>query len=185
VERLVRVRIGACGYRRRIDPAIFSLMSLGRGPLSGQYDYRRGRSLHRRHAGSRWIVGGSAASLGRLSRRAASSAVRSPCGPCSSTARRAQGGNRPARRADARLSAGCQAVDNRRRRDAGGRSSLGRRTGRQNTFAAQALVARQRQDGGWGPNRNLPSDAYATGETLWALKESGVLAASDPYISVA
>jgi N-acyl-D-amino-acid deacylase len=45
---------------------------------------------------------------------------------------------------------------------------------------AQALVARQRLDGGWGPNRNLPSDAYATGETLWALKESGVLAASDP-----
>jgi hypothetical protein len=44
---------------------------------------------------------------------------------------------------------------------------------------AQGLITLQRQDGGWGPNRNLPSDAYATGEALWALKESGVLAASD------
>jgi hypothetical protein len=44
---------------------------------------------------------------------------------------------------------------------------------------AQGLITLQRQDGGWGPNRNLPSDAYATGEALWALKESAVLAASD------
>jgi N-acyl-D-amino-acid deacylase len=35
------------------------------------------------------------------------------------------------------------------------------------------LVARQRSDGGWGQTENLPSDAYATGEVLWALHESG------------
>ena len=41
------------------------------------------------------------------------------------------------------------------------------------------LVSKQRADGGWGQTDNLPSDAYATGEALWALHESG-LAASDP-----
>ena len=45
---------------------------------------------------------------------------------------------------------------------------------------AKALIAKQRADGGWAPNRNLTSDAYATGETLWALTEAGVLKASDP-----
>ncbi len=38
----------------------------------------------------------------------------------------------------------------------------------------------QREDGGWAQNRNLSSDAYATGEVLWALRESGVLKPSDP-----
>ncbi len=42
------------------------------------------------------------------------------------------------------------------------------------------LIAAQRQDGGWAQNPNLASDAYATGESLWALRESGVLHASDP-----
>lgn len=41
-----------------------------------------------------------------------------------------------------------------------------------------ALVAMQRPDGGWPQNPNLASDAYATGETLWALGESGVLTPS-------
>jgi hypothetical protein len=39
----------------------------------------------------------------------------------------------------------------------------------------RALLAVQRADGGWSQNRNLASDAYATGESLWALRESGVL----------
>ncbi len=43
----------------------------------------------------------------------------------------------------------------------------------------QQLISAQRADGGWGQTPNLPSDAYATGEVLWALHESGV-AASDP-----
>ncbi len=43
----------------------------------------------------------------------------------------------------------------------------------------QQLAARQRPDGGWGQTDNLPSDAYATGEALWALHESGT-APSDP-----
>jgi ankyrin repeat protein len=45
---------------------------------------------------------------------------------------------------------------------------------------AKTLIASQRPDGGWGQNPNLPSDAYATGETLWALQESHTLKVSDP-----
>jgi hypothetical protein len=48
------------------------------------------------------------------------------------------------------------------------------------TSQAKALAARQRADGGWGQNSNLESDAFATGETLWALRECGTLTASDP-----
>jgi ankyrin repeat protein len=42
--------------------------------------------------------------------------------------------------------------------------------------AAQKLLGRQRPDGGWAGNPNLTSDAYATGEALYALYESGALA---------
>lgn len=45
---------------------------------------------------------------------------------------------------------------------------------------AQALIAAQRADGGWAQNRNLSSDAYATGETLWALRDAGELKVTDP-----
>jgi ankyrin repeat protein len=55
---------------------------------------------------------------------------------------------------------------------AGGESDAVRAAGR-------ALIAQQQADGGWTPNPNLSSDAYATGQTLWALKESGALTASD------
>lgn len=44
---------------------------------------------------------------------------------------------------------------------------------------AKSLIAAQRADGGWSQNRYQESDAYATGETLWALTEAGVLKASD------
>jgi len=44
---------------------------------------------------------------------------------------------------------------------------------------AQQLIAKQRLDGGWGQTDNLKSDAYATGEVLWALHETGT-SASDP-----
>lgn len=47
------------------------------------------------------------------------------------------------------------------------------------TFQAKALATRQRTDGGWAQNPNLESDAYATGETLWALRECGALTAAD------
>jgi hypothetical protein len=43
----------------------------------------------------------------------------------------------------------------------------------------KALADAQHSDGGWSQNRNLASDAYATGEALYALKETGALAASD------
>jgi ankyrin repeat protein len=45
----------------------------------------------------------------------------------------------------------------------------------------QQLVAKQRSDGGWGQTDNLPSDAYATGEALWALHESGTAAFDAVY----
>jgi len=48
------------------------------------------------------------------------------------------------------------------------------------SLMGRALIAQQRSDGGWAPNRNLASDAFATGETLWALRESGVLTPADP-----
>ena len=46
--------------------------------------------------------------------------------------------------------------------------------------AAQALVAAQRNDGGWAQTATLTSDAYATGEALVALAQSGALAVSSP-----
>jgi hypothetical protein len=42
----------------------------------------------------------------------------------------------------------------------------------------KALTGAQHADGGWSQNRNLASDAYATGEALYALQEAGILAAS-------
>jgi hypothetical protein len=46
--------------------------------------------------------------------------------------------------------------------------------------AAGELVAEQRADGGWSQIRSLKSDAYATGEALVALRESGALAVTSP-----
>jgi ankyrin repeat protein len=45
--------------------------------------------------------------------------------------------------------------------------------------AARGLVELQRADGGWAANRYLESDAYSTGEALYALHESGTLRTSD------
>jgi len=43
------------------------------------------------------------------------------------------------------------------------------------------LIAKQRADGGWGQTDNLRSDAYATGEALWALHETGMGASEAVY----
>ncbi|MBI1325816.1 hypothetical protein GC170_21855 [bacterium] len=45
---------------------------------------------------------------------------------------------------------------------------------------AHDLLKQQRADGGWAELATLPSDAYATGQALVALKEAGILAPSDP-----
>ena len=37
-----------------------------------------------------------------------------------------------------------------------------------------ALLKRQNADGGWSPIKDLPSDAYATGQALWVLSFAGV-----------
>jgi ankyrin repeat protein len=47
---------------------------------------------------------------------------------------------------------------------------------------ARDLLAEQRADGGWAQHASLKSDAYATGQALTALRESGVLAVTEePY----
>jgi ankyrin repeat protein len=46
--------------------------------------------------------------------------------------------------------------------------------------AATALIARQRDDGGWSQIPTLSSDAYATGQALTALAGSGALKPTDP-----
>jgi hypothetical protein len=48
--------------------------------------------------------------------------------------------------------------------------------------AGSRLLALQRSDGGWGQITRLASDAYATGQALVALRQSGTLAPGDaPY----
>jgi squalene cyclase len=44
---------------------------------------------------------------------------------------------------------------------------------------AKELLAGQRSDGGWSQTVSLSSDAFATGQALFALRESGVLKPSD------
>jgi ankyrin repeat protein len=46
--------------------------------------------------------------------------------------------------------------------------------------SAAALLAQQRSDGGWAQLSTLPSDAYATGQVLYALNQAGALSTSDP-----
>jgi ankyrin repeat protein len=46
--------------------------------------------------------------------------------------------------------------------------------------AATGLLKEQRRDGGWAQLQTLESDAYATGQALYALVESGAMMASDP-----
>jgi hypothetical protein len=46
--------------------------------------------------------------------------------------------------------------------------------------AAKSLLAQQRPDGGWSQIATLSSDAYATGQALFALAQGGILATNDP-----
>jgi hypothetical protein len=45
---------------------------------------------------------------------------------------------------------------------------------------ARLLAAMQRADGGWAQRPGFESDAYATGQTLYALHEAAGMPASDP-----
>jgi len=47
---------------------------------------------------------------------------------------------------------------------------------------ARALVAEQREDGGWSQLRGLKSDAYATGQALYALRVAAGSPLSHPAI---
>jgi Prenyltransferase and squalene oxidase repeat len=44
---------------------------------------------------------------------------------------------------------------------------------------AEKLIAQQREDGGWAGNPNLTSNAFATGEALYSLREAGFLTVHD------
>jgi hypothetical protein len=44
---------------------------------------------------------------------------------------------------------------------------------------AEELMTEQRSDGGWSQNAYLPSDAYATGQTLYALNQAAGMKVSD------
>jgi hypothetical protein len=46
--------------------------------------------------------------------------------------------------------------------------------------SARKLLALQRADGGWSQMPTLPSDAYATGQSLYALSQTQVLVPADP-----
>jgi N-acyl-D-amino-acid deacylase len=45
---------------------------------------------------------------------------------------------------------------------------------------AEAILSTQRPDGGWAQRPGLSSDAYATGQSLAALAETGTLGATTP-----
>ena len=47
---------------------------------------------------------------------------------------------------------------------------------------AEALMREQRSNGGWGQLAGLDSDAYATGQSLYALMEAGKVSANDPRL---
>jgi squalene cyclase len=49
--------------------------------------------------------------------------------------------------------------------------------------AARSLAAQQQSDGGWAQISSLPSDAYATGQALVALRESGAIGVTDPVFT--
>jgi ankyrin repeat protein len=48
--------------------------------------------------------------------------------------------------------------------------------------AAQRLLAEQRPDGGWAQRGSMPSDAYATGQVLVALRQAGVVSGNSPAV---
>ena len=45
---------------------------------------------------------------------------------------------------------------------------------------ARKLLAQQREDGGWAQTKTLTSDAYATGQALFAIGKAGILKPSQP-----
>jgi ankyrin repeat protein len=47
---------------------------------------------------------------------------------------------------------------------------------------AKELIGQQRADGGWGQLAGLDSDAYGTGQSLYALMEGGGIPSSDPAL---
>ena len=57
----------------------------------------------------------------------------------------------------------------------------GEKSGALKKLAAE-LIRQQRADGGWGQLAGLDSDAYGTGQSLYALMEGGKIPANDPAV---
>ena len=57
---------------------------------------------------------------------------------------------------------------------------LGER-GKEMTAARQAVLSAQKEDGGWGQTDDMKSDAYATGQALFVLREAGMDPANKSY----
>lgn len=162
------------------DPAVYSLFAMAAAhyPASTVSDTLAGYVADAQRRDGTWQLGGTSRAPieeGTLGRTAMALHTFQLYGP---PARKAEFERRIARARDWLLAA--QAVTN---DDAAlqlaGLHWAGAGAGKVRALG-RALIAAQRQDGGWAQNRNLASDAYATGESLWALKESGVLDASDP-----
>jgi len=51
--------------------------------------------------------------------------------------------------------------------------------------ARQTVLAGQKEDGGWAQTDDMKSDAYATGQTLFILREVGIGSSDKAYISAA
>jgi mono/diheme cytochrome c family protein len=50
------------------------------------------------------------------------------------------------------------------------------------TPLAEELIREQRADGGWGQLARLPSDAFATGQSLYALMQGGAVSPKNPAV---
>ena len=68
------------------------------------------------------------------------------------------------------------AADHRGPRDAAPRAALGERRRSARRTRTRELLALQREDGGWAQTPHLVTDAYATGQVLYTLRELGVAA---------
>ncbi|HEY1338323.1 MAG TPA: ankyrin repeat domain-containing protein, partial [Bryobacteraceae bacterium] len=161
------------------DSVVYSLMGLAAGQYAPNHltdvlaDYV---AFYQRQDGSWWLGGTPRSPIeeGRIARTALALRVLQIYAP---PARKAEFDQRIARARNYLLEAKALSTDDLAMRAAGlhwaGASAEKVRS------ASRALVAAQRDDGGWSPNQYLASDAYATGEALWVLKEIGAAAPAD------
>ena len=175
-QQLFQVQDPAAG----VDGLEFSLIQMARRRTRPHARHRFPRPPHRRHAAQR-------RGLAHLRPRPPAARGRRifPHRHGDSRAARLrdswpQGGIRPPRRP--RRHIGCRMREPRTTEDRSmqilGLAWAGRSVP---SNLVQQLAAQQGPDGGWGQTVHLPADAYASGEALWALHESGMPASGPVY----